>query len=66
MAEDPKNAGLLQDALYEVTGRRLALAFAEGEDGQEDEEEQPGSEEDLLALMRDTFDATDVDEEETR
>jgi DNA polymerase III subunit gamma/tau len=66
MAEDPKNAGVLQDALYEVTGRRLAVAFEEGEDGQEDEEERPESEEDLLALMRDTFDATDVDEEDSR
>ena len=66
MAEDPKNAGLLQDALYEVTGRRLALAFAEGEDGQEDEEERPASEEDLLALVKETFDARDVDEEDDR
>jgi DNA polymerase-3 subunit gamma/tau len=66
MAEDPKNAGLLRDALYEVTGRRLALAFAEGENGHDDEEEGPASEEDLLALVRDTFDATDVEHEEDR
>jgi DNA polymerase-3 subunit gamma/tau len=66
MAEDPKNAGLLRDALYEVTGRRLALAFAEGENGHEDDEERPASEEDLLALVRDTFDATDVEDEEGR
>jgi len=29
-AEDPKNATLLQEALYDVTGRRLTLAFAVG------------------------------------
>jgi hypothetical protein len=30
LAEEPKNATLLADALYEVTGRHLGLAFAEG------------------------------------
>src|SRR5690348_14517760 len=29
-AEEPKNAALLADALYEVTGRRLTLVFVEG------------------------------------
>ena len=66
MAEDPKNADLLRDALYEVTGRKLALAFAEGENGHEEADERPASEEDILALVRDTFDATDVDDEEGR
>src|SRR5204863_2632169 len=32
LAEEPKNATLLADALYEVTGRRLALAFAVGDE----------------------------------
>src|SRR5439155_539098 len=40
LAEEPKNATLLADALYEVTGRRLALAFAVG-----DEHEGEGGEE---------------------
>src|SRR2546430_441606 len=31
LAEEPKNATLLADALYQVTGRHLGLAFAEGE-----------------------------------
>ncbi len=30
LAEEPKNAGLLRDALYELTGRKLVVAFAEG------------------------------------
>src|SRR5262249_58978574 len=33
LAEEPKNATLLADALYEVTGRRLALEFEVGENG---------------------------------
>ncbi len=28
LAEEPKNAGLLRDALYELTGRKLVVAFA--------------------------------------
>src|SRR5205085_668610 len=35
IAEEPKNATLLEDALYEVTGRKLGIAFAEGEAGAE-------------------------------
>ena len=31
VAEDPKNAAMLRDALYEVTGRKLAVAFELGE-----------------------------------
>src|SRR5262249_33546289 len=31
-AEEPKNAGLLGEALYEVTGRKLSVVFAEGPD----------------------------------
>jgi hypothetical protein len=63
MAEDPKNARVLRETLYEVTGRRLALAFAEGENGHEEEEERPASEEDILALVKETFDARDVEED---
>ena len=64
LAEDPKNATLLAEALYEVTGRRLALDFAVGENGGEgpSEEEQPASEEEIVQLMKDTFDAHEVEE----
>jgi DNA polymerase III subunit gamma/tau len=64
LAEEPKNATLLQDALYEVTGRKLALAFAVGEDGGEADElaEPEASEDELYRLMKETFDARDVDE----
>jgi len=64
LAEEPKNAGLLQEALYEVTGRRLAVEFSVGEDGGEaaHEEHGPLGEEDLLALLKQEFDAREVDE----
>jgi DNA polymerase III subunit gamma/tau len=63
-AEDPKNATLLADVLYEVTGRRLMLAFAVGE-GEADEpeaDEAPATEEEIISLMKTTFDAQEVDE----
>jgi DNA polymerase-3 subunit gamma/tau len=66
LAEDPKNATLLADALYEVTGRRLALAFEVGENGGEAEArevEEPASEEEIIELMKGTFDAREVSEE---
>jgi DNA polymerase III subunit gamma/tau len=63
-AEDPKNATLLADALYEVTGRRLALAFELGANGGDVEptEEEPPSEDDLVSLIKETFDAREVEE----
>ncbi len=61
LAEEPKNAGLLAEALFEVTGRRLQLEFALGENGEQPAEEQPATEEDLVALVKETFDAREVD-----
>ena len=62
LAEEPKNAGLLAEALYEVTGRRLRLEFAVGENGAETAPEEPATEEDLVALVKETFDAREVEE----
>ena len=63
VAEDPKNAEMLRDALYEVTGRKLAVAFELGEAGHvSDEDEPPASEADVLELMKSTFDARELDE----
>jgi DNA polymerase-3 subunit gamma/tau len=63
LAEEPKNSTLLQDALYEVTGRRLALAFAIGDEPTDAaEEEVAQTEEDFVSLLKDTFDAREVDE----
>ena len=65
LAEEPKNATLLADALYEVTGRRLALAFAIGEDGEEAdrEPEGPAGEERILELMKETLDAREREDQ---
>jgi DNA polymerase-3 subunit gamma/tau len=66
LAEEPKNATLLADALYEVTGRRFALAFALGENSGEHDEEAsgPAGEEAILQLMKDSLDARELDEED--
>jgi chromosomal replication initiation ATPase DnaA len=62
LAED-KYASLMVDALYEVTGRKLRLEFAIGENGEAPvEETEPATEEDLVALVKETFDAREVDE----
>jgi DNA polymerase III subunit gamma/tau len=64
LAEEPKNAALLAEVLYEVTGRRLTLAFEVGEAAHEDvEEEAPATEEEIISLMKTTFDAREIREE---
>jgi DNA polymerase III subunit gamma/tau len=64
LAEDPKNATVLREALYQVTGRKLGVLFVLGEkrEPEEREEHAPPSEEDLVALFKETFDAREVDE----
>ena len=65
-AEDPKNAALLREALYEVTGRKLTVEFAVGEtsdDEDDDPLEGPAGEERILELMKETFDAKERDNE---
>jgi DNA polymerase III subunit gamma/tau len=58
LARDPTNATLLADALYDVTGRRLAVAFELGEDvAVPVEPEQPAGEDRILELLKETFDA---------
>jgi DNA polymerase-3 subunit gamma/tau len=68
LAEEPKNATLLEEALYEITGRHLSLTFEVGENGEtgpeaEAEGEQPASEEEIIELMKGTFDAREVADE---
>jgi DNA polymerase-3 subunit gamma/tau len=60
LAEEPKNAALLRDALYELTGRKLELEFAVGEAGSSVDaidDEGPAGEERIIELMKETFDA---------
>jgi DNA polymerase III subunit gamma/tau len=63
-AEQPKNAGLLGDALYEVTGRRLSVVFAEGpeREAKARQHEQPATEEEIVELVKSTFDAREVED----
>ena len=68
LAEEPKNATLLEEALYQITGRHLSLAFEVGENGgdtgpEAEVEEQPASEEEIIELMKGTFDAREVGDE---
>jgi DNA polymerase III subunit gamma/tau len=65
LAEEPKNATVLEEALREVTGRRFALAFSVGEGGDgetEPEDDEPVSEDEFVALMKEQFDAREVEE----
>jgi DNA polymerase III subunit gamma/tau len=61
LAEE-KYSSLMVDALYEVTGRKLRLEFVIGENGENPSEEtEPATEEDLVALVKETFDAREVE-----
>jgi DNA polymerase-3 subunit gamma/tau len=64
LAEEPKNADLLREVLYEVTGRRLALSFEVAEGPHEEPaEEEPATEEEIISLIRTKFDAREIGEE---
>ena len=58
LAREPKNANLLADALYDVTGRRLELAFELGEAREAPAaDEEPAGEERIFELLQETLDA---------
>ncbi len=63
-AEEPKNATLLVEALYEVTGRRLALAFATAEPSEPAAAapDHPVTEQEIVELVKSTFDARELEE----
>jgi DNA polymerase III subunit gamma/tau len=67
LAEEPKNMTLLVDALYEVTGQRLALEFAVG-DGEDDEgaaeHEGPAGEDRILELLKNDLGAVEREEKQ--
>ena len=62
LAEEPKNSAIIRDALYDVTGRKLALEFTLGERTGIDDEPETHDEKDFVALFKETFDAREVDE----
>jgi DNA polymerase-3 subunit gamma/tau len=67
LAEEPKNADVLAGVLHDVTGRRLVLAFELGEGAVEDTaeaaEDEPATEEEIISLMKTTFDAREIGKE---
>jgi DNA polymerase III subunit gamma/tau len=57
LARDPKNAGLLADALYDVTGRRLEIVFELGEAREAPAaEDEPAGEEEFVTRFQQEFD----------
>jgi len=62
LAEEPRNATLLKDALYELTGRHLDVAYEIGEATEQAEEEIAQTEEEFVSLFKDTFDAQELEE----
>jgi DNA polymerase-3 subunit gamma/tau len=62
---EPGNIGLLREALYEVTGRKLAVVLetGEAEAGEAGADEEPLSEEDVISLLKETLDAEEVTEQ---
>ena len=61
--DEPKNLTLVRDALYEVTGRRLAVVTEVGESTDDDgREEQPLGEQDLISLLKSDLNATEIEE----
>jgi DNA polymerase III subunit gamma/tau len=62
-AEEPRSVELLKDALYEVTGRRLELQFTTGERvaHEKREADRPATEDEIVELMKTTFDAQELE-----
>ena len=59
---EPQNIGLLRDALYEVTGLKLAVVLETGEGSlDEDADELPMGEDKLFEALKERFDAEEVE-----
>ncbi len=60
--EEQRNLAVLQDVLHEVTGRHLSVQTIVGAGAAAvPDDDEPLSEEDVLTLLKDTFDATEVE-----
>ncbi len=62
---EPHNIGLLREALYEVTGRKLSVVLETGEKdlAQTHADDEPLSEEEVISLLKETLDAEEVQED---
>ena len=58
---EPGNIGLLEDALYEVTGKKLAVVLETGDQETGEQSDEPLPEEDFVSFLKDTFDAEEVE-----
>jgi DNA polymerase-3 subunit gamma/tau len=61
-AEEPKNVSVIRDVLYEVTGRKLGVTLALGEGAEAEEDDAELTEDALISMFKDTFDAQEVEE----
>jgi len=61
---EPQNIGLLRDALYEVTGRKLTVVLESGdaEHAEEADDDEPMGEDRFIAALKGEFDAEEVEE----
>jgi len=61
---EPENIGLLRDALYEVTGRKLTVVLESGdaEHIEEVDDTEPMGEDRFIAALKGEFDAEEVEE----
>jgi DNA polymerase-3 subunit gamma/tau len=61
---EPQNIGLLRDALYEVTGLKLAVVLETGEGSLDEEaDELPMGEDKLFEALKERFDAEEVEDD---
>jgi DNA polymerase-3 subunit gamma/tau len=59
---EPQNIGLLREALYEVTGLKLAVVLETGEGSLDEEaDELPLGEDKLIEVLKERFDAEEVE-----
>jgi DNA polymerase III subunit gamma/tau len=58
---EPGNIGVLHDALFEVTGRRLTVVLETGDVVAAEDQDEPISEDDWISSLKDTFDAREVE-----
>lgn len=62
---EPQNIGLVRDALYEVTGRKLVVVLESREadtDADEAPDDEPAGEDRFIAALKERFDAEEVED----
>jgi hypothetical protein len=64
---EPQNIGLIRDALYEVTGRKLSVVLESGGGHVEAEQsdDEPAGEDLFIAALKERFDAEEVEDADT-